>query len=107
MTYTETLGLSAFNWHNALDNPPRIGSQEHDNLSYKAKSWTTCACGNQCEVIPRDSKGVPTDFELASLGIRFSSQVRDGCWIDARRTLKLIEIRANYLITNEHNCNNT
>lgn len=66
-------------------------------LSILAGQWVTCACGNQCEIIPRNG-GAPVDGELHHLGLRFSSDVDDLNIEEAALTLEKIEKRSETLI---------
>jgi hypothetical protein len=43
---------------------------------YKSENWITCACGNQCDIIPRNGNGKPDDPLLLELGIRFFGAIR-------------------------------
>lgn len=45
--------------------------QDLDAASTASGSWVTCACGNLCAAIPRDSMGSPLDDELRTLGLEF------------------------------------
>lgn len=75
MRYCELRNVAPFNWEKALNNPPPRSSCEHKKLSNLAYSWVTCACGNQCEQLPRDMDGVPLDYTLESLGMDFAVAV--------------------------------
>lgn len=93
-TYTEKMGNNPFNWFDKL-NSKKIN---WDELKHKANSWVTCACGNLCDVIPRDEMGVPDDFELVSLGIDFSYEVERQDSVSALNVLNKIEKRSAELI---------
>ena len=58
----------------------------------------TCACGNQCEVIPRRI-GEPVDVELRILGYQFSEHIHAREYSKAIRTLSDIEKRSAFLIS--------
>lgn len=90
-TYSETAGKPAFDWHDALKNPRKYS---HAMLSELAGNWVTCACGNQCDVIPRFGAGAPMDRELYDLGSEFSCEVDSKLWEDAEETLTKIERRS-------------
>lgn len=71
-----------------------------DTEKYKAKhkeavnlsgSWVTCACGNQCAIIPRDGDGRPTDMGLYALGHAFHNQIDLELYTEASKTLMQIE----------------
>lgn len=101
-TYSETQGVPAFDWWKALENPQ---NHSHWDLCALAQSWVTCACGNQCAIIPRDVHarypGQPVDEGLSALGIRFHSLVEGACWERAKGVLAEIEARSEILITDE------
>jgi len=66
-TYAETKGKAPFDWKAFLEKE----SYTKDELFYAkelAKNWVTCACGNQCDVIPRGYDGKPLDRRLKKLG---------------------------------------
>lgn len=72
-TYAETTGRAPLDWNKWLDDaiektPDRDGLYD---AVMRAREWTTCACGNQCAIIPRDEYGEPLDEELAALGSAF------------------------------------
>ena len=47
----------------------------------EARSWTTCACGNLNDGIPRSPLGVPRDSILSKLGLEFGYMVdSDDVW---------------------------
>lgn len=103
-TYAETQGEAPFDWWKAIDNPPRINSVAHELLMQKSKSWATCACGNQCAIIPRlddEDQGRPIDGKLLDLGARFHSYVVSCEWMRAKNILSLIEERSGILIAEE------
>lgn len=100
-TYCETKGEKPFDWNRELDSliaGRELTGWEHDNLSDKALEWTTCACGNQCSIIPRDREGMPLDTLLRGLGSEFFSYVENGSWQDAKIILNDIEARAAIVI---------
>lgn len=98
-TYSETVGEKPFDWNKFL-NKARITEKEWDDAFTKAHSWTTCACGNQCAVIPRDEKGKPDDELLVTLGgdNGFYGAIKDKNVAEAKHFLEMIEIRSSYLI---------
>lgn len=118
-TFTETLGLPAFDWRYALKHPEKYN---HGLLMEKARKWTTCACGNLCAIIPRrrynggdgdGADGIPVDPILAGLGTEFYWRVRAGDWDVAEWVLDAIEERSGDLIKvelaklNQYEANNT
>lgn len=101
-TYSETQKVAAFDWNKALD---RAILKEPDlstiqRLYNKASVWTTCACGNQCAIIPRND-GQPEDDDLRLLGLDFMYDVGVGDWKGAKLSLKAIEERSAILIAQE------
>jgi len=100
-TFSESRGHKPFNWYEAL-NAEHI---DWDNLSLKASSWITCACGNQCDVIPRDAFGMPHDITLQKLGglNGFYGSILYRDKEGALNTLVLIEKRSAYLIQQINN----
>jgi hypothetical protein len=97
MTYAEQRGKEKFNWWEALSDEPK---NAHDwmILKLRAESWTTCACGSQCDIIPRGLAGEPLDMDLRMLGIRFYQAVSVRNRIGATRILSEIERRSTQLI---------
>jgi len=104
-TFAETQGKPAFDWIKALNNPPKACSEEHIALAAMARSWVTCACGNQCAIIPRRNidgvPGSPLDKDLRDLGVVFYTNVRMARWGEAKTTIIKIEARAEILIKEE------
>lgn len=75
-TYTETKNKKSFNWHGALSVDPRyITWLVLHTMEHKASNWVTCACGSQCEIIPRASDGSPLDPTLRNLGVEFTEAI--------------------------------
>lgn len=97
-TYSETVGEKPFDWWHALDHPQEFPP---DYLADKAAEWTTCACGNQCAIIPRTTYGDPIDQLLMWSGAKFYSDVENQHWEDAKLTLRRIEARSAILIAEE------
>lgn len=98
-SYTEKRGLEKFDWREALT------SQTINwlDLANRSKSWVACACGNLCDVIPRDTEGAPVDKTLKALGgdQGFHYAIRMNDAEDALAILDLIEERSAYLIRKE------
>lgn len=100
-TYAESCGYSKLNWFKELDLliAGKPSKYSYTELTSRANSWTTCACGNQCSIIPRNSSnGEPKDSILKRLGYLFNNQVESEQWEDARDTLVNIEHRSAILI---------
>jgi hypothetical protein len=87
-----------FDWNKFLKNAIRrktpLDKKEWDKVESLARDWVTCACGNQCSVIPRDEDNEPLDDTLRSLGIQFHRKIQDCNWKDAKEILKEIEHRS-------------
>lgn len=97
--YAEYKKAKKFDWNEWLDNAISKNLQKAPAfIEKKAKSWTTCACGNQCAVIPRDSDGEPDDERLRRLGMQFWSEIYSGNWKLAKSILQQIEKRSDKLI---------
>ncbi len=73
-SYTKKLSKKPFNWNAFLskESYTEADFQEAQGLS---KSWATCACGTQCDIIPRDDMGRPLDTMLDDLGLAFSFSI--------------------------------
>jgi hypothetical protein len=129
-TYAETKGEQPINWWVRLEELRKIkekldSKDLDDDLDYmmmgikpdslskremeiytesnkQAASWTTCACGNQCSIIPRNRvgafSGAPKDDILRGLGTDFYSDVRSLDIDKALSTLEKIEQRSDELI---------
>lgn len=108
-TYAETKGKKPFDWNKFLDKAER-GKCSEDELfeaGNLAGSWVTCACGNLCNKLPRDSQGKPIDKELNKLGSNFFDDIGDiyahsdnpVLYVKkARYSLEKIEERSAYLL---------
>ena len=100
-TYAEARGVEPFDWWHALNNPHLY---DLEDLAFRAGGWITCACGNQCDIIPRKSSddgfydGQPEDETLNNLGLGFSQLVYDREWEKAKLVLADIEARSEVLI---------
>lgn len=101
MTYAEKEGKAPFDWNAFLAKP--IDEYKASEL-YEAKNlagdWVTCACGNQCDIIPRHSgkdgytSGVPIDKELQSLGQEFYEKISAIYYATYNLTAKVIQVQA-------------
>jgi hypothetical protein len=92
LTLLETLRLKGE--HRLTDEEKK----KHNKLIGLAGSWVTCACGNQCNVLGRDSIGCPDDYKLRHLGIEFYHHVESFEIKEAVKTLEQIEERSALLI---------
>ena len=98
-TYSEEKGEEVFDWNKALS-AKRISDKTWDELVKKAGDWVTCACGNQCAIIPRNEDGEPKDKVLTLLGgiEGFFGAIRNRDREYAIELLALIETRSEQLI---------
>ena len=97
-TYSETQGKKFFDWNQFLENPPLFSSEKHLDACDLSCEWVTCACGNLCDIIPRNRIGAPKDYHLEKLGMMFHQFIDDGEWQKAKETLAKIEKRSEELI---------
>jgi hypothetical protein len=97
--YSEDKGKEAFDWKKALS-AKRISDKKWDELVKKAGDWVTCACGNQCAIIPRYEDGEPKDQILSLLGglEGFFGAIRNRDKENAIDLLAMIEYRSEILI---------
>ena len=65
--YSEQKGKEPFDWYEELSKK-EISDEKWERLNTLAGDWVTCACGNQCHIIPRKLDGQPLDEQLSSLG---------------------------------------
>jgi hypothetical protein len=96
-TYSKTRGEEPFDWNKFLARK-RINSEQWLDAANLAGSWVTCACGNQCKIIPRDIDGEPKNPLLRRLGTRFYHDIQDEDKAGARATLKRIEAQSAIVI---------
>lgn len=117
-TYSEATGHAPFDWNKWLDaaiaDPESVTQKEHERVRGLSFHWVTCACGNQCAIIPRiehpivldpseehAGPGMPEDTVLANLGGDFHANITTREWSEAKQILRDIEIRADLLIKEE------
>ena len=99
-TYQEQQRGTKTDWNEFLNRPKR-SKFEWRVKAEAASSWVTCACGNQCAIIPRlghGDGGKPADRALEKLGMQFYRQVKNRKRKSAIETLRKIEIRSAQLI---------
>lgn len=97
-TYSEKLGRDPFNW-NAFLNDDNLSSIDWSDAVGRAGNWVTCACGNECSVIPRDDIGEPLDGKLAHSGMKFFRAIKARSAELALHQLRDIEERVSYLLS--------
>lgn len=110
--YQEEKQGTSFNWNEFL-NKKKYTEEEVEEGVNLAGDWTTCACANQCAIIPRDGDGEPYDQKLSRLGGKFASDVErieiavlsnknvKYAQKIAKNTLAKIEVRSGELIRQE------
>lgn len=98
--YAVVAGGEAYDWNDYLTRAiaGETSSLEDIHAINRSCSWVTCACGNQCSIIPRDEDGEPLDKTLSALGIDFYEKVRRYKYKEAQGILKQIEKRSTKLI---------
>lgn len=110
LTYVEQRGEARFDWNDFLTRVEAgtVTEREWKDAFELASSWITCACGNECAVLPRSSHGCPDDDRLYDLGCDFMDIIRDGykenesldiTVLNGRECLRRIEARTAYLLT--------
>lgn len=99
-TYAEEIGAKAFDWEMALTKAikSKPSFDRAKALALLSAEWVTCACGNQCAAIPRESNGRPKDDALRDLGCLFHHNIVGRKWRRALQALKLIEARSAILL---------
>ena len=95
-TYAEAKARPPFDW-NAFLATEQSGT-EWGIAANLASSWVTCACGNQCAALPRDSGGQPKDMVLRRLGMKFMKAIDSAERDKARFVLAEIEARSAVLL---------
>lgn len=99
-TYSESKGQAPFDWNGFLLAASRnqILPQKIFDAIRLARTWVTCACGTQCEELPRHLDGSPMDEVLGGLGVAFMDRINHRDWYAARTTLAQIESRSQELL---------
>lgn len=98
MKYSETRHLDPVDWNRELEKAPSYPEGLQRSLHKLASNWTTCACGNLCDRIPRDEDGCPEDAQLMFLGQSFTEAIGHKEWDVAKQLLNLIEIRSGEIL---------
>jgi hypothetical protein len=96
-TYAESKRRKPFDWNKFLSKK-NISDRQWDKAEQLAANWVTCACGGQCDVIPRYPRGAPIDNRLCNLGFDFYCYISSNDIDGAKETLMAIEKRSEYLI---------
>lgn len=97
IAYTERRGEKPFDWNKFL-NKENITDEEWEHAAGLSSDWITCACGNLCDIIPRNVAGCPEDDILYTLGIDFDNSIDFKQITRAKKTLHKIEERSAFLI---------
>ena len=87
-----------WDWYAFLDASEGIKEDYSIEASNEANRWTTCACGQVCNVLPKSLYGAPKDREARYLGLDFNAQIQDENWDEAKETLDEIEARTIFLL---------
>jgi hypothetical protein len=90
-----------WNWDYFLDYAIEgnvISKVMHSRATNKSSSWTTCAVGKSCDVLPKLSDGSPFDEVSTILGYRFHNQIKSQLYLEAKETIKHIEARTVFLL---------
>jgi len=92
--------MEQFNWVTTLQDiiSGKTANPDWKFLKGKSACWTTCACGNLCDAIPRRYSGQPDDLLLATHGSYFYMYITDKRPKMALETLHVIERRAMILL---------
>ncbi len=113
LTYVEKKHATPFDWHRFFRKRVYTKTQLIE-ACHIAASWTTCACGNQCAIIPRRNDGEPVDKILSRLGFKFFEELEDAAYLNsseieisahlitAADVLNQIEQRSQFLIEQIH-----
>ena len=107
MTYAEKNNEESFDWNAFLDKK-EITQNKWEYASLISSQWVTCACGNQCDLIPRykpgespfEYWGTPKDSILRALGIEFNDFIEYQNIEMSKLILAKIEQRSAYILAN-------
>ncbi len=78
ITFAEVNKEPIFDWNAALSKKNKHITRDFIyTMMTKSANWTTCACGNQCSIIPRYANGCPIDEKLSELGKNFNNKIHD------------------------------
>lgn len=107
-TYAESQREQTFDWNKFLNKEFHSYGELKQGLKLSS-SWVTCACGNQCAIIPRLRNGEPIDEHLRTLGRQFSIAINNMFSVNyyenskvlAKAILRDIEKRSLILIDQE------
>lgn len=97
ISYAESRGEKPFDWNEFL-NRETITEKEWMHAYGLSGSWVMCACGHQCDIIPRWQSGMPMDRILSDLGDSFVEFIGYQNKKESLRILHKIERRSTQLI---------
>ena len=87
-----------WDWYPFLNASEKIKEKYHGAARALAEGWTTCACGQVCDVLPKRHDSAPIDKEARSLGLLFNYAIHFKEWDTAKITLDKIEARTVFLL---------
>ena len=91
-TYCKKEKGYCIDWNQVLSIPEnKITDDMWEQMRRNSQDWVTCACGNQCSIIPRDEFGAPLDFTLRYHGKDFYTSINQRNIEEAKIHLKRIE----------------
>ena len=87
-----------WDWYAYLNASKEIKENFSDKAEDLSGNWTTCACGQVCDVLPKNYDKAPTDYEANILGNDFCELIFSQDWENAKNTLDKIEARTIFLL---------
>ena len=79
-----------WDWYAFLDASKEVKEEFRGDAFNLSSEWTTCACGQVCDVLPKGLYGCPNDKELGDLGMDFCDLICNEGWKNAKITLDKI-----------------
>ena len=88
-----------WDWYAFLNASKEVKEKYSNEACNLSGGWVTCACGQLCDVLPKDGYAVaPLDNKLVNLGLSFCDNIEDKYWGKAKETLDKIEERTIFLL---------
>ena len=87
-----------WDWYAFLDASEEVKEDYHKEAKYLSDEWATCACGQLCNVLPRNASNSPKDFVASRLGLLFYENIESKLWKKAKKTMDKIEERTIFLL---------
>ena len=87
-----------WDWYAYLDASKEIKENFFLDAAELAGAWTTCACGQFCDVLPKNLDSSPEDIDAFELGLQFYECIKQEDWYEAKITLDKIEKRTAFLL---------